>query len=216
MSAKPPRAKSSALHPAVYAVAGVLALGAGASAWLVFGARGDRLAECREGGALVGANVGGPFELTRADGVRVTDRDVIDRPTLLYFGYTHCPDFCPADATNMGLAADLLAERGVAVNTVFITIDPARDTPEVVGYFTDAMHPDMIGLTGSDEDIAAAARAWRVYYAKSGADPDYYLMDHSTFTYLAAPGRGFLDFFRHGTPPAEIADRVACYAKALG
>ncbi len=210
------RPASRSLHPAVYAVAGVLALAAGASAWLVFGARGDGLAECREGGGLVGASVGGPFTLTRADGVRVTDREVIDRPTLLYFGFTHCPDFCPADALVMGQAADLLAERGVAINTAFITIDPARDTPEVVGYFADAMHPDMIGLTGSEEDVAAAARAWRVYYARSGTDPDYYLMDHSTFTYLAAPQTGFLDFFRHGSTPEEIADRVACYAKALG
>lgn len=201
---------------AVYAVAAVLAVAAGAAAWLSFGARGDRFAVCREGGSVVGASIGGPFTLTRADGARVTDRDVIDRPTLLYFGYTHCPDFCPTDAATMAAAADLLAERGVAINTAFVTIDPARDTAEVVGRFAEVMHPDMIALTGSDEDIAAAARAWRVYYAKAGTDPDYYLMDHSTFTYLAAPGVGFLDFFRHGTAPDVVADRVACYAKALG
>jgi protein SCO1/2 len=73
----------------------------------------------------------------------------------------------------------------------------------------------MVGLSGAPEAVADAARAYRAYYAKSGDDPRHYLMDHSTFTYLMAPGVGFLDFFRHATPPAEIAERVACYAAAL-
>lgn len=198
----------------VIASAAVIAAGLGAGAWFAL-APGDALAECREGGAVVGAEIGGPFTLTRGDGARVTDADVIDRPTLVYFGYTHCPDFCPMDASVMAAATDLLAEQGVAVNSVFITIDPARDTPEKLASFAAAMHPAMVGLSGSDEDVAAAARAYRVYYAKAGDDPEYYLMDHSTFTYLMAPGAGFLDFFRHGTPPADMAARVACYASAL-
>jgi protein SCO1/2 len=133
----------------------------------------------------------------------------------VYFGYTFCPDFCPTDAAAMAAAADLLAERGVDVNLAFVTIDPARDTPAVVGAFAASLHPRMVGLTGSPEAVAAAARAYRAYYAKAGDDPEHYLMDHSTFTYLMAPGTGFLDFFRHGASPADIADRVACYAAAL-
>lgn len=199
---------------AVIAVAALMTAGLGAGAWFVFG-QGDDLATCREGGSVIGASIGGPFTLTRADGARVTDADVFDRPTLLYFGYTHCPDFCPADAANMAAAADILSDRGIEAGMVFITIDPDRDTPEVVGRFAEVMHPEMIGLTGSQQDIDAAARAWRVYHQKSGDDPEFYLMDHSTFTYLVFPERGFVDFFRHGTPPEQIADRTACYARAL-
>jgi protein SCO1/2 len=199
---------------ALAAAAVLVAGGLGAGAWWAL-SPGDGLQECREGGAVTGAAIGGPFTLTRSDGARVTDRDVFDRLSLLYFGYTHCPDFCPTDAANMAAAADVLAQRGVDVGLVFVTIDPARDNEKVVGEFAANFHPDMIGLTGSDEDIAAAAKAWRVYYAKQGDDPEYYLMDHSTFTYLVHPERGFVDFFRHGEAPEAVADRVACYANAL-
>ena len=201
------------------AAGAVLAVGLGAGLWAVVGGEGDALSACRaEGGGTVGADIGGPFELTRAaDGARVTAAEVVDRPTLIYFGYTFCPDFCPLDASYMAAAQRILEEeRGVDVNTVFVTIDPARDDREVLAAFTENMHPDMIGLTGSEADVAAAARAYRVYYARAGdADDPYYLMDHSTFTYLMAPETGFLDFFRHGTPPEDIAERVACYADAL-
>ncbi len=200
---------------ALIAAAALVIAGAGAGAWFALSG-GDRFAQCREGGAVVGASIGGPFTLTRGDGARVSDADVIDRPTLVYFGYTHCPDFCPTDAANMAAVADLLAAQGLKINTVFITIDPARDTAEALGRFTAQMHPDMVGLSGSAEDIAAAAKAYRVYYAKAGEDPEFYLMDHSTFTYLMAPGVGFLDFFRHGEQPEAVAGRVGCYARALG
>lgn len=199
---------------ALISAAVLVAGGLGAGAWWALGP-GDDLAECREGGAVTGASIGGPFTLTRSDGARVTSAEVFDRLSLLYFGYTHCPDFCPADAANMAAVTDILAQRGVSVRPVFVTIDPARDTEEVVGAFVANFHPEMVGLTGSAEDIAAAAKAWRVYYAKSGDDPEYYLMDHSTFTYLVDPERGFIDFFRHGEDPEAVADRVACYAEAL-
>jgi protein SCO1/2 len=200
---------------AVLALLALLVAGAGLGLWLGVGAQGDRFANCREGGSTVGAAIGGPFSLVTAAGETVTDATLIDRPTLVYFGYTFCPDFCPTDAANMAVAADLLAEKGVDVKLAFVTIDPARDTPAVVGAFAANVHPRMVGLSGSPEAVAQAARAYRAYYAKSGDDPQHYLMDHSTFTYLMAPKVGFLDFFRHATPPAEIADRVACYAAAL-
>jgi protein SCO1/2 len=196
------------------AAAIVVAGGLGVGGWMLT-RPGDGLSGCREGGGVVGADIGGPFTLTRSDGARVTDAQVFDRLSLLYFGYTHCPDFCPTDAATMAQATDLLAERGIAVRPVFVTIDPARDTEAVVGEFAANFHPDMVGLTGSDADIAAAARAWRVYYAKQGDDPAYYLMDHSTFTYLVHPERGFIDFFRHGETPGAIAERIACYAERL-
>jgi protein SCO1/2 len=200
---------------ALFAALAAILAGLGVGIWFAL-APGDRFAACREGGGgVVGADIGGPFELTAGDGSRVTAEALIDRPTLIYFGYTFCPDFCPRDAANMAEAQRLLAERGVEINTAFVSIDPERDTPEVVEAFARNLSDDMIGLTGSRADVEAAALAYRVYHAKVGDDPEYYLMDHSTFTYLMAPEAGLLDFFRHATPPEEIADRVACYVEAL-
>lgn len=166
-------------------------------------------AECAAG-VVAGGHLGGPFTLVDETGATVTDADVITRPTLIYFGYTFCPDVCPLDALRNGQAADVLAERGLDVGTAFITIDPARDTPEVVAAYTDNFHPDMIGLTGSDAQIAEAAKAYRVLYDRADDDPEFYLMNHSVFTYLVTPEDGFVDFFRRDDGPEQMADQVAC------
>jgi protein SCO1/2 len=136
---------------------------------------------------------------------------VITEPTVVYFGYTFCPDVCPLDAARNAAAVDILAEQGISVTPVFITIDPARDTQDVVGEYTDNFHPKMIGLTGSDEQIAAVSRAYKTYYSKADDDPDYYLMQHSTFTYLVLPETGFVEFFRQPTPAEEVAEVTACF-----
>lgn len=170
-------------------------------------------AEC---GATAVANnaIGGPFELIDKTGKTVTNESLITKPTLIYFGYTFCPDVCPLDMARNAAALDILAERGVDVSGVFITIDPERDTPEIVGEYADNFHPDMIGLTGSAAQIDAASKAYRTVYAKQGDDPEYYLMQHSTFTYLTLPERGFVEFFHQVDTPEEVADRVACFAAA--
>ena len=202
----------SAIVAAAVAVVG-LAIG-GYFAFLRPGA--DPLADCRRGAVAAGAaTIGGPFTLTDGDGRRVTDADVIKGPTLVYFGYTFCPDICPTDVSRNALAADELAEKGIDVGQVFVTIDPARDTPEAVKAFTSAIDPAIVGLTGSDDDIAAAARAYKVYYRKAAGDPEFYLMDHSTFTYLMAPGTGFLEFFSSDATPDAVAQSVACFAERL-
>lgn len=176
----------------------------------------DQFASCSGGTVADGtASIGGPFELTNGAGARVTDADVITKPTLVYFGYTFCPDFCPTDLARNALAAELAAEHGDDVGLVFITIDPERDTPEVASEYASYIHPEMVGLSGSAEDVEAAAAAYRVYARKSGDDPEFYLMDHSTFTYLAAPGHPFLEFYPSAATPEDIADSVACYADAL-
>lgn len=198
------------------AAAAVVAAGLGAGAYIAL-TPSDAFAECGGGMATGGATIGGPFTLVSETGETVTDADVITRPTLMYFGYTFCPDVCPVDVAVMAQAATILEDRGVAVNTAFVTVDPARDTPEVVAGFTELMHPDMIGLTGSEAQVAAAAKAYKVYYQKAeGDDPEYYLMDHSAFIYLMAPGEGFLRVYRRGEPPEAIADNVACFVDALG
>lgn len=174
----------------------------------------DRFAPCR-GGAVGGGSVGGPFELTDENGRRVTDKDVLAGPSLVYFGYTFCPDICPADTARNAEAIDALEEKGYEVTPVFISVDPARDTPEVLKEWTDFIHPRMIGLTGTPEEIAAVAKQYRTYYKvpENPAD-EYYIVDHMTQTYLMLPGEGFVEFFTRDTSPEEIADRTACFIDA--
>ncbi len=165
---------------------------------------------------MAGGDIGGPFTLVDATGATVTDRDVITTPTILYFGYTFCPDVCPLDAARNADAVALLEERGIAATPVFISIDPARDTPEVMGDYADAFHDRMIGLTGSEEQVAAASRAYRTSYGRQDGDSDYYLMNHSTFSYLVLPEAGFVDFVSRDEPAATVADRLQCFVEAAG
>lgn len=178
----------------------------------------EALAQCRGSSVATGqASIGGPFTLVSETGQTVNETDVITKPTLVYFGYTFCPDVCPLDASRNGMAVDILAEQGRDVGSVFISIDPERDTPEVLAEFTDAMHPDMIGLTGSAEQVRAASQAYKTYYNKQAPEVEgdpYYLVDHSTFTYLVFPETGFVDFFRRDDTPEGMADRVACFMDA--
>jgi protein SCO1/2 len=199
---------------ALFAAAAV-ALGLAVGGYLALRDGGaDRFADCRDGTVSGKAEVGGPFTLTDGEGNPVTEAQAITGPTLVYFGYTFCPDFCPTDLSRNALAAEALAERGIDVGQVFVTIDPARDTPEVVRDFAAAIDPRILGLTGTPEEIDAAARAYRVYYRKAGDDP-YYLMEHTTFTYLMAPEAGFLDFYPSDASPEAVADSVACFAARL-
>ena len=146
-----------------------------------------------------------------AQGETVTDEDVITEPTLLYFGYTFCPDVCPLDTVRNAEAVDLLEAQGKMVTPVFITIDPERDTPEAVGDFAHNVHERMIGLTGSPEQIQAASQAYRTYYKKQDAEDEFYLVDHSTFTYLVLPEHGFVEYFRRDKSPEEVATAAACF-----
>lgn len=200
-----------------YAISAALlvAVGLGAGAWYLTTAGGD-FADCGGGISTGGATIGGPFTLVSETGETMTSDQVIDGPTLVYFGYTFCPDVCPVDAAVMGQATDLLAERGYEVKPVFVTIDPERDTPEVLADFTANVHPKMLGLTGSPEAVAKAADAYKVYHAKQDSeDPDYYLMDHSAFTYLMTKGDRYLAIFRHGEAAEAIAERASCYLDAV-
>jgi protein SCO1/2 len=194
----------------------LLAAMVGVSAWLAFFRSTESvLAAC--GGAQVAGGIGaigGPFELVNASGETVTDKDVFTKPSLVYFGYTFCPDVCPLDNARNAAAVDILLEQGYDVQPVFISIDPERDTPEVVGEYASYMHPRMIGLTGSPEQVKAASQAYKTYYRKHEGDDEFYLVDHSTFTYLVLPGHGVVDFFRRDENEEEVARRTACYIEA--
>lgn len=170
---------------------------------------GDQFAQCRS--STVAGDIGGPFELINARGETVTDAQVITEPSLIYFGYTFCPDICPMDVDRNAAAVEILEERGQNVTPVFITIDPERDTPEVVGEFAEVMHPRMIGLTGSPEQIKAASAAYRTYYKAHPKVDEEYLVDHSTFSYFVLPEVGFVEYFRRETTPDQMADKMACF-----
>lgn len=179
------------------------------------GAGDDRFAQCRAAQVAGGTSqIGGSFELVSETGETVTDADVIDKPALIYFGYTFCPDVCPMDNARNAEAVEILESRGKIVKPVFISIDPARDTPEVMAEFTDYLHPRMLGLTGTPEQVKAASQAYRTFYQKqepADGDEEFYLVDHSTFTYLTLPEYGFVEFFRRDTTAEDMADRVACF-----
>ncbi|PHQ98553.1 MAG: SCO family protein [Marinosulfonomonas sp.] len=194
---------------AAVAVVGFL----GASMWLATGGSSDdQFSDCRRASVAGGSgSIGGPFTLISETGQTVTDADVFTRPSLVYFGYTFCPDVCPLDNARNAEATDLLIERGYDIQPVFISIDPERDTPEVMAEFTDFMHPEMLGLTGTPSQVKAASQAYRTYYKKQESGDEYYLMDHSTFTYLVLPETGFVEFFKRDTTPEEMAETTACF-----
>ena len=161
------------------------------------------------------AAIGGPFELVDGAGTIVTDKDVIDGPTLVYFGYTFCPDVCPFDVARNVIAVDVLAEMGIEVTPVFISVDPQRDTPEVMASYANDMHPRMIALTGTAEQVKAASQAYRVFYSRGDGEGDFYLMNHSTFTYLMMPDTGLATYFGRDVTPEAMAEQTACLIDQL-
>lgn len=194
----------------------LVAVSAGVGGWLAFLREpGDPFAGCRETNA-VSAGIGGAFTLVDETGRTVTDQEVMSVPSLVYFGYTFCPDVCPMDNWRNAEAVRILEEKGVEVQPVFISIDPARDTPEVVAEFTDLFHPRMLGLTGSPEQVDAASKAYRTYYkAHDQEDDEYYLVDHTTYTYLVLPLHGFVEFFRREDTAEDMADRIDCFFQRM-
>lgn len=208
----PISARIAAVAAGVVAVAGL-----SATWYFTSGGEQDQFAQCRKAAVAGGAGaIGGPFTLVSETGATVTDKDVITKPSLLYFGYTFCPDVCPLDNARNVEAVSLLEESGYEVTPVFISIDPDRDTPEVLADFTDNFHPRMIGLTGSAEQVKAASQAYRTYYRVQNPGDPYTLVDHSTQTYLVLPEAGFVEFFNRDTTPEAMAETVACFADAAG
>lgn len=159
-------------------------------------------------GGVGTALVGGPFTLTDQTGKRVTDADFRGKYMLIFFGFTYCPDVCPTELQVMSAALDQLGPAGDNIQPVFITIDPERDTPEAIKAFISNFHPRMVGLTGSPAEIAAVAKAYRVYYARAKGyeTAKDYLMDHSTILYLMGPDGTFVRHFTYGTDVKAIAD----------
>jgi cytochrome oxidase Cu insertion factor (SCO1/SenC/PrrC family) len=153
------------------------------------------------------ALIGGPFSLVDHTGKRVTNKDFAGKYMLVFFGYTFCPDVCPSELQVMSAALDKLGPAADRITPVFVTIDPERDTAEVLKAYVANFHPRLVGLTGTPEEIAAMAKAWRVYYGKPKSEEGKqdYLMDHSTFLYLMSPDGTFVKHFEYGTDSAALA-----------
>ncbi|MGA2568526.1 MAG: SCO family protein [Pseudolabrys sp.] len=150
-------------------------------------------------------HVGGPFELVDHTGKKRTDADFRGKLLLVYFGYTYCPDICPADLLQISLALDRLGKGGDDVQPLFISVDPERDTTAVLAQYVSSFHPRLIGLTGTPGQIRAVANSYKAYYAKyTPPDGGVYLIDHTGFTYLMDRAGKYLGFF----PPGTSADRM--------
>lgn len=160
------------------------------------------------------AAIGGPFALLDQRGEPVSERDLLGRYSLVFFGYTYCPDFCPQTLLNVTQALDALAEsapaKAAAVTPIFVTVDPERDTVEAMAAYAEHFHERLLALTGTPEQVAEAARAYRVFFRKvEDQSMSDYLMDHSTFVFLMGPDGKYVTHYTHATPPAELAAALA-------
>ncbi len=190
----------------------IVVLGLGWGVFLLGGDRGalSRVTDAASGMQLPGGvSLGGPFSLVDTQQNEVTDASFRGRWMLVYFGYTYCPDVCPTELQAMVDALDKLGPGSLGIAPIFITIDPERDTPASLADYVKLFDNRLIGLTGTPVQIAAAAKAYRVYYAKSTPkDAGTYLMDHSSFIYLMGPDGKFRALFRQGMSPQELADGI--------
>ena len=160
------------------------------------------------------ALIGGPFSLTDSSGKRVTDKDFRGLDMLVFFGFTSCPDICPASLQLMSTVLDKLGPKADRITPIFITIDPERDTAPKLDEYVKHFSPRIVGLSGTPEEIAAAAKAYRVYYNKvpNKAVPGDYTMDHTGIIYLMDANG---DYVTHFTPATPVADMTAKLAKLL-
>jgi len=159
-------------------------------------------------GTALASAIGGPFQLVDQNGKTITDADLKGRWSLIYFGYTHCPDACPTALNDISIAlADLGAKRD-EVRPIFITVDPERDTPEALKAYVTAFDAPILALTGTPEQIAKAAKGYRVYYAKHPEAGGDYSMDHSSVIYIMDPEGRFTASFTHENSPEQIAERL--------
>lgn len=159
------------------------------------------------------AEIGGPFELVDTNGALVTDQSLLGRYSLIYFGYTNCPDVCPLDMNRISMAVEILEDAGGLENLqpVFISIDPVRDTPEVIGAFISQYHASFIGLTGTPAQIEVAAKAYKVAYEDMLAAEDKPLINHSSHIYLMDEAGKYITHFGPEVSPSALAEALRGY-----
>jgi protein SCO1/2 len=155
------------------------------------------------------ALIGGPFTLTDGTGARRSDTEFRGRHMLVYFGFTNCPDLCPTALLAITQAMEKLGAKAKALVPVFITVDPERDTPDKLKIYGENFDKRIVMLTGTPAEIAAVARAYRVYYAKRKLDDGDYTMDHSGYMYLMGPDGKFITHFRSAISADNLAAALA-------
>jgi len=162
------------------------------------------------GPQMFSGKTGGTFQLTDHHGRTVSDADLRGRPALIFFGYTQCPDVCPMTLLRLTEALELLGHEGDALQPVFITVDPLRDTPEVIADYIASFDPRFIGLTGTRQQIANVERAFAVYAkaADNAQKNTNYLVDHTAMTYLIGPDGAFRAFIQQTLSPREMAEKI--------
>lgn len=161
------------------------------------------------------ALVGGPFTMVNQKGETVSEKSFAGKPMLLFFGYTYCPDVCPTELQVMAEALRQLGDKASDIQPILVSIDPARDTPQVLADYVANFGPQLVGLTGTPDQVKAMADAYRVFYAKveNKDDPQAYLMDHSSIIYLMGADGKFLKHFTYSTDAKALAEGIAA---ALG
>jgi protein SCO1 len=191
-------------NPIVRAVAFAALVLVVAVAVLAYTPWGRSLWQAQVEGAVGTAAIGGPFQLTDQNGKPRTDADFRGQYMLVFFGYTNCPDVCPTTLQTLTDAMAALGAKAAKVTPVFITVDPERDTAKALKDYAGNFTPRLVALTGSPGEIAAVAKEYRVYYAKSGEGPNY-AMDHTALIYLMAPDGSYLTHYA----PQATADDIA-------
>jgi protein SCO1/2 len=194
--------KLTLLQKLLWGVAGVAVIG-----WLAAIVLIDDRAHSGTARAPGAADIRADFALIDQTGAPVTDEDLRGRWLLVFFGFTSCPDVCPTTMAEVAAARELLGADAAKVRPVLITVDPERDTPEALGDYVAAFDADALGLTGSPEAVAAAARSFRAYFRKAAdpSAPDGYSMDHTTYLYLIGPDGTYVDFYRYGIGADALA-----------
>jgi len=150
-------------------------------------------------------DIGGPFTLMDQDGRERTERALVGKPSLLFFGYAQCQSICTVALPRMAETVDLLGEAGIVVQPVLVTIDPARDTPKSLKTAAPRIHPNLLALTGSENALAAARKAYRVESEQIGEDIEGPIFSHGSFVYLLDDRGGFLTLL----PPVLGSERMA-------
>ena len=184
-------------------LAGLVILGTGA--FLTLALRGNPRGMA---GTALASAIGGPFQLVDQNGKTVTDADLKGKWSLVYFGYTHCPDACPTALNDISIALSELGPKRDAVRPVFITVDPERDTPESLKAYVTSFDAPILALTGTADQVAKAAKGYRVYYAKHPEAGGDYSMDHSSVVYLMDKNGAFVEAFNVERPPEEAAKEL--------
>lgn len=205
---------SSKRGPVTWASLVAFLLTGGSIVWYVRRLKEEKeIAKEKERTKSIGmASIGGPFELVDTNGKTVTDKDILGKWVLLYFGFCHCPDICPDQLEKMTeIVSRINNMPGLPdIQPIFITVDPYRDTTEHIKEYIKDFHPSMIGLTGTEEQVKKVCKAYRVYYSSGPKDEDEdYIVDHTIIMYLLTPEGNFTEYFGQNRTIEEVVGAIS-------